>query len=229
MNILLPRRFPLICFSLTSSALLSFLLPNTSLAESRPGIKIIEPKQTNSPKRSATIDSERYQIGLFTGFLSVEDFSTNAVTGLSGFYRINDTYMVGFEYGTSNAGLTTFEKRDDIVFLTEKDRDWNYQSLKGAYKLFSARSFFSPKAKYDSDIYLTGGIESVEFAKNKKTGFSLGASYRVVATDWLVLNVDLTDHIAKTTSVFQPADASGKLVTHTTHNVSFTFGVNALF
>ena len=207
----------------TSTTVGSFFAP-ACLAESRPGVKIIEPKQTNKPKNSATIDTERYQVGVFTGFLSVEDFSTNSVQGLSAYYRINDTYMVGLEYGSTEVGLTTAEERELGPFVPG-GREWTYQAIKGAYKLFSARSFLSPKLKYDSDVYFTAGVGKVEFANNKETGFSLGASYRVVVTDWLVVNMDLTDHIAKTTSVFEGPNAS----TNSTHNVSFSLGLNALF
>lgn len=186
-------------------------------------VKIIEPKERSHSTKSAIIDTEKFQLGAYAGVLAVEDFNASALVGISFSYQLSESYLLLAQYGTADVGKATIEKRDDLVFLTESQRTFSYFSLLGGYKLYSARSFLGPKHKYDSDIYLLGGLGNMDYAGVNNLGVTVGASYRVVFTDWLVASADIKNHIYKANNVFSDKD------TKTTQNIEFSLGLNALF
>ncbi len=190
--------------------------------ETRP-ITIIEPKQQSEPAKSAAIDTERYQLGLYLGTLSVEDFNANLMVGLSLTYLIDANFIGQINYAQSDVGRSTFERREGFDFLTDEQRVLKYFNLIGGYKVFTARSFLGARFKFDSDLYVTGGLGRMNFAGEGNVAFALGASYRVVITDWAVVNVDFKDHFFKGADVFGDDDLK------TSQNLEFSVGFNALF
>lgn len=186
-------------------------------------VKIIEPKKQVTPVKSAIIDSERFQAGVLASLLSVEDFDTNPAYGLSFSYQLRDSILLMAQYGQSEVGLSTYEEREDRIFLSDSDRQLSYLDVLAGYKLFTARSFLGAKRKYDSDIYLLAGLGQYNFAGENHLGWVLGASYRLVLTDWMVVSMDIKDHIFESRSVFEVDN------TKLTQNIEFGFSVNALF
>lgn len=204
-------------------------MSSATQAQSR-SVKIIEPKKTPEPAKPAMIDTERFQVGGYYGAISVEDFNTNPLLGLEATYQITPNYLLLINYAKSDVSKSTFERSQGYSFLTDDQRELSYWTISGGYRLFKGRSFLGAHFKYDSDIYLIGGVGKMDFAGYNGTGISFGASYRVVFTDWLVATFDIKDHVYEQRDVFNPEsffDASG--TTKTNQNIEFSIGVNALF
>lgn len=198
------------------------LIPILGYAQESKSVKIIEPKKQPQVAKPAMIDTEKFQAGVYFGSLSVEDFNANLVKGLAFTYQLNKTYLILLNYAESDVGQSTFE-RSAGNFLTEEQRQLSYLTLSGGYKLFTSRSFLGARHKYDSDIYLIGGIGKMEFAGESGTGWSFGASYRVVFTDWMVATFDFRNHMYDSRDVFGLSESK------TRQNIEFSFGINALF
>lgn len=183
--------------------------------------EIIEPEKKSTPVRSAKIDTERFELGIFGGELNTEDFSSNPVFGLSFSYHITSNIMAQINQGSSDVGKATFEERDGgLDFLAEEDRTFTYRSILGGYRILSGRSFLGSRLKMNSSIYLLAGLGQVEFAGDESTSYEFAASYRTVVTDWLTMNLDLRNHM------FERNFLNDK---KTTNNVELTMGINALF
>lgn len=181
-------------------------------------VKIIEPNKPVTTVQAAAIDTEKFELGLYAGLISIEDFNTNTVTGLSFSYHINSDFLAQLNYGTATVSKAAFEEVQGDNFLT--DYDFTYTSLLGGYKLVDGRSFLGKRHKFNSAIYVLAGAASVEFADQKNTGLVIGASYRMVVTDWLTMNLDVRD-----TMVDVELNNSSKK----TNNTELAIGVNALF
>src|SRR5690606_15469183 len=135
--------------------------------------------------------------GAYTGLLSVEDFNTNPVLGVSVIYYLNPKWYAQFNYGSSSVSRATFE---DVVggdFLTDSDLDFHYASIAAAWQVMHGLSYNGTRWKSNSGFYLLGGVGNVEFAGNSSSSLVLGVSYRVIRTDWLSLNIDFRNHIFK--------------------------------
>jgi outer membrane beta-barrel protein len=185
-------------------------------------IKIIEPNKTVTTVQAAAIDTEHFELGAYVGLLSVEDFNTNPVTGLSLSYHINKSFLAQLNYGTSTVANPAYEEKLLGNSLTSAGYDFKYVNLLAGYNLLDGRSFLGKNYKFNSAIYLLAGFAKVDFADQSNNGFVVGASYRVVITDWLTVNLDLRDTNVK-------RDLSNFKDPKQTNNTEMFIGVNALF
>lgn len=167
----------------------------------------------------AAIDNERFELGFYTGTLSVEDFGTDLLTGIELSYHLREDWLLQMSYGQSSVGRAAFET-SQRRFLSSDDRDFEYFSIAGGYRLISGRSFFGQREKYNSNIYVLAGPERVSFAGSDEWGWNAGLSYRIVFTDWLTSSVDFREHIYERRFI---GDSKR------TMNTEFRFGINALF
>jgi outer membrane beta-barrel protein len=211
-----------ILLCLLSLSIVSNTFGDTVKKSVRKPIKIIEPNKTVTTVQAAAIDTEHFELGAYVGLLSVEDFNTNAVTGLSLSYHINHSFLAQLNYGTSTVGNPAYEEKLLGNSLTASGYDFKYVNLLAGYNLLDGRSFLGKNYKFNSAIYLLAGIAKVDFADASNNGFVVGASYRVVITDWLTLNVDLRDTNVK-------RDLSNFNDPKQTNNTEMFIGVNALF
>lgn len=186
--------------------------------ERETGVRVLEPEPRPGAEVAA-IDTERFELGFYTGALSVEDFGTDPVYGIELSYHLTDTWLLQANYGEANIDRAAFET-SQRQFLASADRDFEYFSVAGAYRLVHGRSFFGPRRKYDSDIYVLFGPQRVSFANNDEWGWTFGISYRTVFTDWLTANVDIREHSFEREFIGD---------TKQTFNTEFRIGVNALF
>lgn len=199
---------------------------STSLAGANDGdieikpVKVVDPKVERREVSGAAIDTESFEIGAYTGFLSVEDFNTNLLYGISGSYHLTDRWILQVNYGQSKVEKSTYE---DIVggsFLKSSDRDFEYIDLVAGYNIFPGRSFFGANSRYNSGVYLLAGVGNTSFGGDDNFTLLLGSSYRVVITDWLVGNLDFRDHIV---------DREFLGDSKTSHNIEMSLGLNFLF
>lgn len=194
-------------------------LTHTAYGEGKT-VEVIKPKEQTTNIKPAAIDTERFELGAYVGLLSVEDFSTNTVTGFSLSYHLNSRFLAKLNYGRSTIARATFEDVSEGNFLLEKDRDFEYQSLLGGYELAQGRSFLGQRRKFNSHIYLLAGPGRVSFAGQDNAAIVIGISYKTVMTDWLTVNLDFQDII-----VDREFLANGK----TTHNTEITLNISAMF
>ena len=200
--------------------LLTLGMTSYSFAENdKKHVKIIEPTKPVTNVQAAAIDTEHFELGAYVGLLSVEDFNSNLVTGISFTYHINKKFITQINYGLSTTESAAFEETAAGPFLNNKDRDFEYVNILGGYNLLNGRSFLGKNHKFNSAIYLLAGAAKVNFAREKNTGLVLGVSYRAVITDWLTLNLDLRD--TRITRKF--------LTEKTTDNTEMLVGINMLF
>lgn len=192
------------------------VISHVAVAQEKPGIKVIEPDKKVPLATVAAIDDEHFEVGVFFGLLSAEDFNTNPSLGLAARYY----WDAGLFFELSHGNSTTKPAHPEESRVFNPDRDFRYTSLAAGYRLFEGRSFVGKRNKFNSGLYIVGGAERVDFAEENNTGLLLGLSYKTVLTDWLTFNVDFKNHIVKRN--FQDDD---KL----TQNSELTFGINTIF
>lgn len=202
---------------LTSCICVTALSPALGYAqENENSIKVIDPDKKVASANPAALDTEHFEVGFYTGLMSVEDFNTNPVFGASLRYYINEKFLVEGSVGTSETERANTEGNLDF----NPERDFSYVSISGGYQFLKGRSFWGKKRKYNTGLYVLGGIEQVDFADETNTGFVIGVSYKTVLTDWLTINFDLKDHIVS-------RDFIGD--SKTTQNTEMIFGINTIF
>jgi outer membrane beta-barrel protein len=171
---------------------------DTGEAEEAPP-RVIDPQVARRTIKVPRIDNENIEIGGVFGALSIEDFGTNPVYGVTAAYHVTEDFFFQAEAGRSTAGKTSFETLGgNIQLLTGDERQFTYYNLALGYNFLPGEVFLGRGLAMTSGFYLLGGIGSVEFAGDQKFTVSFGAGYRVLPTDWLAIHVRMQDRIFDT-------------------------------
>lgn len=158
--------------------------------------RVIEPEVERRRIKVPAIDNENVEIGVHAGALSIEDFGTNPVYGISAAYHVTEDFFFRAEVGRSKAGRTSFETLGgNVELLTDDERQFTYYNLALGYNFLPGEVFLGRGLAMTSAFYLIGGIGAVEFAGDKRFAVSFGGGYRVLPTDWLAIHVTVEDRV----------------------------------
>jgi outer membrane beta-barrel protein len=156
--------------------------------------RVVEPEVERRKIKVPNIDSENVEIGGYFGALSVEDFGTNPVSGLTAAYHVTEDFFFQGEVGRSTAGRTSFETLGgNVPLLTGDQRRFTYYNLALGYNFLPGEVFLGRGLAMTSAFYLLGGVGSVDFAGDQKFAVTFGGGYRVLPTDWLAVHVTVVD------------------------------------
>jgi outer membrane beta-barrel protein len=182
---------------------------------------VVEPQVERRNIRPARIDTENWEAGPYVGSLSVEDFEVNMAYGARLAYHINEDFFAEGIVGTSDAGLSSFERLSGSApLLTDSERQFTYYSLAFGWNALPGEVFLGGKRALNSAIYLTLGAGSTKFAGGDRFTVTLGAGARVLVKDWLAAHLDIRDHVME-------IDVLGK--NKTAHNYEATLSLTAFF
>ncbi|GMQ86981.1 MAG: hypothetical protein BMS9Abin08_0179 [Gammaproteobacteria bacterium] len=182
--------------------------------------QVVRPEIERREVREADIDTEDFEIGVFGGVMSVEDFGTNVVYGARAAYHVTEYVFVEAAYGRTSTDKTSAERLGGFQILNDDDRDLDYYNLSFGFNLFPGESFVGSKWAFTSDFYIIGGVGSTSFAGDDAFTWNVGFGYKVLANDWLALRVDARDHVFD-------VDVLGE--SQTNHNLEFTGGLSIFF
>jgi outer membrane beta-barrel protein len=183
--------------------------------------RVIEPEVERREVRVARIDSENVELGVYYGALSIEDFGTNPVQGITAAYHVTEDLFFQAAFGRSKAGRTSYETLGGAVqLLTPSERRFTYYGLSLGYNLFPGEVYIGRNLAMNSSLYLLGGIGSTKFAGDQRFTVNFGAGYRILPTDWLAIHIDVQDR------VFQ-SDLLGR--DKLTNNIGAHLGVTVFF
>lgn len=185
----------------------------------------LEPLVVREPERREVnvdkLDSEDFEIGIYAGMMSVQDFGTNLTKGLTVAYHVTEGFFIQGQYGTTELGQTSFERLSGgAQLLTDAQRDMRYYNISVGYNLFPGESFIGKGWAFKGGLYLVGGVGSTDFAGDERFTINAGLGYQLIATDWLSFNVAVRDHMFD-------SDILGSKQTY--HNIEFTGGLSIFF
>src|SRR5690606_28344653 len=96
--------------------------------------QIITPDIQRRTIKEDDLDSENFELGVFFGLLSIEDFGTNTVQGFTFAYHITEDFFLEAAYGTSKTEKTSYELLSGgVELLTDDERDLAYYNLSLGY------------------------------------------------------------------------------------------------
>lgn len=151
---------------------------------------LIEPDIVPVPVKEDLIDTEDFEIGFYTGIISIEDFETPLIVGLRLAYHLSESLFLETNLAFTEAGETSFEKLGgDVQLLTEDDRAYTYYNLSLGYNVLPGEAFIGRRYAFNTNLYLVGGMGAVEFAGDSYTAFNYGFGYQILFTDWLALHL----------------------------------------
>ena len=182
---------------------------------------VIEPELERREIEIAAIDTEDFEVGLYGGLMSIEDFGVNSVVGARFAYHITEKYFVELAAGASEGEETSFERLSGAAqLLTDDERSLSYYNLSLGYNLFPGEVYLGTDRAFNSTIYLIGGVGKTNFAGDDRFTLNFGMGVRLLPTDWFAIHADIRDNI-------YDIDLLGQ--EKTTHNLEAHLGVTFFF
>lgn len=197
-----------------ASAALAADVPATQSPE-----QVVEPRVDRREVTIPRIDTEDFEVGIYGGLLSVEDFGSSSVLGGRLVYHVSEDFFVEGVYGQStvtdealcNLGLCLFPTRE---------QDLKYYALSVGYNFFPGEVFLSKSRAMTSAVYVLGGVGNTSFLDEDRFSFNFGIGIRMLPVDWLALHVTVRDYLFE-------SDILG--TNKMTHNFELTAGVSVYF
>jgi outer membrane beta-barrel protein len=159
--------------------------------------RVIEPEVERRTIKVAKIDQENFEVGGFYGTMSVDDFGTNPVYGVTFSYHVTEDIFFRAEGGRTKLGLTSFEilnpGSDPLNLGT--DRRLTYYGLSLGYNFLPGEVFLGRNTAMNSTFYLIGGVGSTEFAEDNRFTLNFGGGYKVLPTDWLAMHIEVQNRV----------------------------------
>ena len=185
-------------------------------------IKVVEPNVQQRRQQEAKIDSEFFEIGAYTGLISVEDFSSTSVFGFKASFHATEDFFLQANYGRATVGKTSYERLtgENTSILTDEEREFKYYDLLIGYNLFPGETFVTQNLTFNSAFYVVAGAGDTEFAGDHHFTAVLGTGYRIILNDWITWNLDYRDHIFESELLGEEKQ---------THNLELTSGVTFFF
>lgn len=157
--------------------------------------QIITPDIKRRTIKEDDLDSEDFEMGAFFGLLSVEDFGTNDVQGITFAHHITEDFFVEAAYAVSKTEKTSYELLSGgVELLTEDQRDIQYYNLALGYNFLHGQVYISDKWAFNNHFYIMLGGGNTDFAAKDYFTTSIGAGLRFYATDWLALDLSMRGH-----------------------------------
>lgn len=157
--------------------------------------QVITPDIKRRQIKEDDLDTENFELGVFYGFLSIEDFGTNGVAGVTLAYHITESFFVEAAYGTSKTQKTSYELLSGgVELLTDDQRDLAYYNLSLGYNFLHGQIFMSDKWTFNNHFYLMAGAGNTDFAAKDYFTTTIGAGLRFYTTDWLALDLSMRGH-----------------------------------
>ena len=182
---------------------------------------VIEPDVERREITVPKIKKSDFEVGIFAGDLSVEDFGVNTVTGATLAYHLSEKFFLQLDAGRTTAGLTSFERLSGAAqLLTDAEREYSYYNLQVGYDILPGEGFFGKKRALNMATYVIGGVGKTKFAGDNRFTLNLGLGVRIMPLDWLAIHADVGDQIFD-------IDLLGKA--KTAHNLGAHVGVTFFF
>lgn len=157
---------------------------------------IIDPQVERRTIKRAKIDTEDFELGVYGGILSIEDFESHAVYGARLAYHLTEDFFLEGTVGQSKGGLTSYEIQSGTVrLLTDDDRDYTYYALSAGWNALPGEVFIGKNRAYNTAFYLVAGIGSTDFGGDERFTVSGGFGYRILPADWIAVHFDVRDHV----------------------------------
>jgi len=158
--------------------------------------QVIDPEVERREVKEPAIDREDFELGVFAGIMSIEDFGTNLVYGARIAYHLTEGFFVEGTVGRSEGGLTSFEiLSGGARLISDDERILTYYNLNLGYNILPGGVFRGEGRAYNTQLYLIAGLGSTRFAGDDRFTVNFGAGYRFLLNDSVAIHADFRDHL----------------------------------
>lgn len=206
---------------------LSFILPAIPVeavvaqSEQDEESSLIEPQIERTEFDESQIDSSDFELAAYAGYLAIENFNTDFVTGIKLGYHVSEDFFVQASYGLGEVGETSFERLSGgAPLLSDSEREVEYYLIALGFNLYPGETFITDSTTFNTVFYISGGVGSTTFAGDDRYTIVYAVGHRTLFADGFSLDIEMRDLIFE-------QDIFG--TEETTNNLEFTVSLNLFF
>lgn len=209
------RIFPLVSILLAA-------LPTFVLAQTQPPAneQVIQPQVDRRVVKLPKFPSKDFELGVFGGTYSTENFGASAIYGARLGYHISEDIFVEAAYGRTQVSDENFRQILPGGIFAQPKETLSYYNLSAGFNILPGEVFLGRNIAKASALYVIGGIGSTRFLEQRKQTINYGLGLRVFLKDWAALQVDFRDHVFS-------LDLLGRR--QNTHNLELSAGITVFF
>jgi outer membrane beta-barrel protein len=204
--------------------LLIAMMPATQVAaqsDEEEQTNLIEPEIERIEFDESLIDAADFEFSVYAGYLALEDFDTDIVTGFKVGFHVSEDFFVQASFGLGDSGETSFEKLSGgAPLLSDSEREVEYYLIALGFNLFPGEAFFTDSTTFNTVLYVSGGVGNTTFAGDDRFTIAFAVGHRTLFADGFSLDIEMRDLIFDQ-DVFGTEES--------THNLEFTVGLNLFF
>ena len=220
----LPSPLLMAAATFTTACVLALLACGSARAADAPAAdtadQVIVPQVERRDVHKPKYPSNDFEIGLFGGTYSTQNFGTSGAFGARLGYDITEDFFVEATYGRTKVSDATFRQVLPGGVFTAQQEKLQYYDLSLGYNFLPGDVFIRKNWAKASTLYVIGGVGSTKFDSQRMQTWNFGAGAKLFLADWVALRADVRDHVFK-------LDLLGKR--STTQNPELTIGFAFFF
>jgi outer membrane beta-barrel protein len=176
----------------------------------------VERREVHKPR----YPSNDFEIGVFGGLYSTQNFGTSGAYGVRLGYDISEDFFVEATYGRTKVSDSAFRQILPGGVLTADSEKLAYYDLSVGYNFLPGEVFVGKNWARASTLYVIGGVGNTSFDNQRNQTWNFGLGAKLFLADWVALRADVRDHVFT-------LDLLGKR--STTNNPELTLGASFFF
>lgn len=180
----------------------------------------VQPQIDRRDVRVPRFPSNDFEVGLFFGPYSTQNFGSSIALGGRLGYHITEDFFVEAAYGRTTVSDDAFKRVLPGGVFTPGENKLSYSDLSVGVNVLPGEVFLGRDHALPSQLYLIAGAGTTHFNGQRQQTFNFGLGTKVYWNDSFALRVDLRDHVFS-------LDLLGKR--DSTHNLELTAGASFLF
>jgi outer membrane beta-barrel protein len=151
----------------------------------------VERREVHKPK----YPSNDFEIGLFAGSYTAQNFGTHFDWGARIGYDITEDFFVEASYRRTKVSDAEFRNiLPGGIFTTEQEKLQSYDLSLG-WNFLPGEVFIGKNWAKASTMYAIGGLGSTKFDSQRMQTWNFGLGAKLFLADWVALRADVRDHI----------------------------------
>ena len=185
---------------LAVAAALALALPAWAQTQptSRPANEqVVVPQVDRRDLKLAKFPSKDFEVGLFGGVYSTENFGASAIVGLRVAYHITEDFFVQANLARTRVSDENYRlilNNGGGVFPQERET-LSYYNLSAGVNVLPGEVFLGRNRAMPSAVYLVGGVGSTRLVEQRRQTFNFGVGMRVLPAERAAIQVELRDHV----------------------------------
>lgn len=206
--------------TLTAALVAALALPSLAAAQQANAESVVVPKVDRREIQLPKFPSNDFEVGLYGGLYSTQNFGSSMAGGVRGTYHITEDFFVELAAGRTKVSDEAFRRILPGGIFTDNEETLIYSNFNIGMNVLPGEVFWWRDTAMPSQIFVLAGGGTTRFNGQRMKTIDFGVGYKVYLADWLAVRVDMRDNI-------YTLDLLGKK--DSTHNIELNAGLSFLF